>query len=56
MRRGRRKLDQYTRYGALVLAGFQSFGVAMMLEGMNNSDMGGGRSATWWPIRAGASA
>ena len=40
---GRRKLDQYTRYGALVLAGFQSFGVAMMLEGMNNADMGGGR-------------
>jgi preprotein translocase subunit SecY len=40
---GRRKLEQWTRYGAIVLSIFQSFGVAMMLEGMNNSDMGGGR-------------
>mgnify|MGYP000063305246 CR=1 FL=1 len=40
---GRRKLEQYTRYGAVVLACFQAFGVAMMLEGMNNADMGGGR-------------
>jgi preprotein translocase subunit SecY len=40
---GRRKLEQWTRYGAVVLATFQSFGVAMMLEGMNNADMGGGR-------------
>jgi preprotein translocase subunit SecY len=40
---GRRKLEQYTRYGTIVLSIFQGFGVAMMLEGMNNSDMGGGR-------------
>jgi preprotein translocase subunit SecY len=40
---GRRKLEQYTRYGTFVLAAFQSFGVAMMLEGMNNADLGGGR-------------
>jgi preprotein translocase subunit SecY len=40
---GRRKLEQWTRYGAVGLACFQSFGVAMMLEGMNNADMGGGR-------------
>jgi preprotein translocase subunit SecY len=40
---GRRKLEQWTRYGAVVLATLQSFGVAMWLEGMNNSDMGGGR-------------
>jgi preprotein translocase subunit SecY len=40
---GRRKLEQWTRYGAIVLSIFQSFGVAMMLEGMNNADMGGGR-------------
>ncbi len=40
---GRRKLEQWTRYGAVALACFQSFGVAMMLEGMNNADMGGGR-------------
>ena len=41
---GRRKLEQWTRYGAVALSCFQSFGVAMMLEGMNNSDMGGGRN------------
>jgi preprotein translocase subunit SecY len=40
---GRRKIEQWTRYGAIGLSVFQSFGVAMMLEGMNNSDMGGGR-------------
>jgi preprotein translocase subunit SecY len=40
---GRRKLEQWTRYGAVVLATLQSFGVAMWLEGMNNADMGGGR-------------
>jgi preprotein translocase subunit SecY len=40
---GRRKLEQWTRYGAILLSLFQSFGVAMMLEGMNNADMGGGR-------------
>jgi len=40
---GRRKLEQWTRYGTILLSIFQSFGVAMMLEGMNNSDMGGGR-------------
>lgn len=40
---GRRKLEQWTRYGTLLLALFQSFGVAAMLEGMNNTDMGGGR-------------
>src|SRR6187401_197852 len=36
---GRRKLEQWTRYGAVALSAFQSFGVAMMLEGM--SDGGG---------------
>lgn len=41
---GRRKLEQWTRYGAVALSCFQSFGVAMMLEGMNNSDIGGGRN------------
>ncbi|MFO7180494.1 MAG: preprotein translocase subunit SecY [Pseudomonadota bacterium] len=40
---GRRRLEQYTRYGTIVLSVFQGFAVAMMLEGMNNSDMGGGR-------------
>lgn len=40
---GRRKLEQFTRYGTLLLSVFQSFGVAMFLEGLNSADMGGGR-------------
>jgi preprotein translocase subunit SecY len=40
---GRRKLEQYTRYGTIVLSIFQSFGVAMGLESMNDADLGGGR-------------
>jgi preprotein translocase subunit SecY len=54
---GRRRIEQYTRYGTIVLSIFQGFGVAMMLEGMNNSDMGGGRfgdvvADTGWGFRA----
>ncbi|MBR6976069.1 MAG: preprotein translocase subunit SecY [Ottowia sp.] len=30
---GRRKITQYTRYGTLALAAFQSFGIAVALEG-----------------------
>ena len=40
---GRRKLDQYTRYGAVLLSIFQAFGIAMTIEGYNNNDMSGGR-------------
>ncbi|MBK7582443.1 MAG: preprotein translocase subunit SecY [Myxococcales bacterium] len=40
---GRRKLEQYTRYGTIVLSSFQSFGVALYLEGLNDADIGGGR-------------
>jgi preprotein translocase subunit SecY len=40
---GRRRLEQWTRYGAIALSIAQSFGVAMWLEGLNNADMGGGR-------------
>lgn len=32
---GRRKITQYTRYGTLVLAVFQSLGIALALEGTN---------------------
>jgi preprotein translocase subunit SecY len=39
---GRRKLEQWTRYGAVALATFQAFGLALTLEGMNNGDVGGG--------------
>jgi preprotein translocase subunit SecY len=42
---GRRKLEQWTRYGAVALSIFQSFGVAMWLEGLNEQDVGGGRFA-----------
>jgi preprotein translocase subunit SecY len=40
---GRRKIDQYTRYGTIVLSAFQAFGIAMYLEGLNNQEIGGGR-------------
>ncbi len=40
---GRRKLDQYTRYGTILLSAFQAFGISMYLEGLNNNDLGGGR-------------
>ena len=39
---GRRKLEQFTRYGTLLLSLFQSFGVSMFLEGLNGGDVGGG--------------
>jgi preprotein translocase subunit SecY len=31
---GRRKIEQYTRYGTIALSIFQSFGIAMMLESL----------------------
>src|SRR5262252_7320885 len=40
---GRRKIDQWTRYGTIMLSAFQAFGIAMYLEGLNNQEMGGGR-------------
>jgi preprotein translocase subunit SecY len=42
---GRRKIEQWTRYGTIVLSVFQAFGVAMWLEGLNDQDVGGGRFA-----------
>jgi preprotein translocase subunit SecY len=42
---GRRKIEQWTRYGTVGLSLFQSFGVAMWLEGLNDQDIGGGRFA-----------
>ncbi|HEU5073677.1 MAG TPA: preprotein translocase subunit SecY [Polyangiaceae bacterium] len=39
---GRRKLEQYTRYGTIVLSIFQGFGIATWLEGLN--DPGSGNS------------
>ncbi len=34
---GRKKINQYTRYGTVVLALFQSFGIAVGLEGMQGT-------------------
>src|SRR6185369_2732522 len=31
---GQRRIDQYTRYGTIVLSAFQAFGIAMYLEGL----------------------
>jgi preprotein translocase subunit SecY len=39
---GRRKLDQYTRYGTIALSIFQSFGIARLAESMSSSETGGG--------------
>ncbi|MBL1141801.1 MAG: preprotein translocase subunit SecY [Proteobacteria bacterium] len=36
---GRRKITQYTRYGTVVLATFQAFGVAVALEGQQASGL-----------------
>jgi len=40
---GRRRIDQYTRYGTIVLSAFQAFGIAMYLEGLNNQEVGAGK-------------
>jgi preprotein translocase subunit SecY len=37
---GTRKINQYTRYGTIALSMMQAFGIAMSLEGQNNSDLG----------------
>jgi preprotein translocase subunit SecY len=39
---GRRRIDQYTRYGTIALSLFQGFGVSKMLEGLSSSDSGAG--------------
>jgi preprotein translocase subunit SecY len=39
---GRRRLDQYTRYGTVALSLFQAFGIAKMLEGLSSSETGAG--------------
>ena len=36
---GQRKINQYTRYGTIVLSLIQGFGIAMSLEAMNNGDL-----------------
>ena len=36
---GQRKINQYTRYGTIVLSLIQGFGIAMSLEALNNGDL-----------------
>jgi len=43
---GRKKINQYTRYGTVVLAAFQAYGIAVGLEGMQGS---GGSTAVISP-------
>jgi len=38
---GRRKLDQYTRYGTVALSAFQAFGMAKWIESMSGGVQGG---------------
>ena len=38
---GRKKLNQYTRYGTVLLAALQSYGIAVGLEGMSSAAGGG---------------
>ena len=38
---GRRRLDQYTRYGTIALSLFQSFGIAKLAEGISSGQEGG---------------
>jgi preprotein translocase subunit SecY len=39
---GRRKIDQYTRYGTVALSLFQSYGSAKLVESWSSSDSGAG--------------
>jgi len=39
---GRRKIDQYTRYGTVALSLFQSYGSAKLVESWSSSDAGAG--------------
>jgi preprotein translocase subunit SecY len=39
---GRRKLDQYTRYGTIALSLFQAYGISKFLESTSTSDAGAG--------------
>jgi preprotein translocase subunit SecY len=53
---GQRKINQYTRYGTIGLSLFQSFGIAMSLEALNNTDFAGGATGDvvthqGWPFR-----
>ena len=51
---GRKKINQYTRYGTVLLAAFQAYGIAVGLEGMTRRrGLGGDRSGPVLPHRHG---
>ena len=51
---GRKKINQYTRYGTVLLAAFQSYGIAVGLESTTGAErLGGHRSGTVLPIHDG---
>ncbi len=39
---GRRKLDQYTRYGTIALSAFQAFGISKFIESISSGEAGAG--------------
>jgi preprotein translocase subunit SecY len=39
---GRRKIDQYTRYGTVALSAFQAFGISKFIEGLSGGPTGAG--------------
>ncbi len=43
---GTRKINQYTRYGTIVLSFVQAFGMALTVEGASNSDLAGAASGS----------
>jgi preprotein translocase subunit SecY len=53
---GQRKINQYTRYGTILLSIFQGFAIAMSMEGMTNVQFGAGMTGNvvanpGWPFR-----
>jgi preprotein translocase subunit SecY len=39
---GRRKIDQYTRYGTIALSAFQAFGISKFIESLSSGEVGAG--------------
>jgi preprotein translocase subunit SecY len=39
---GRRRLDQYTRYGTIALSAFQAFGISKFIESLSSGEAGAG--------------
>ena len=48
---GRKKINQYTRYGTVLLSLIQGFGIAYWLEGLSKGDAIGVVAATGWGFR-----